>query len=255
MASTKIASNKNVRFDLGAATAVSSWDYLTLADVNAMLNASEATKWDGFDVGHQASEQDEDRALTDSAGASTRGYENYGGTANFFMPVPTDTSSVERRTRNLVSTLHTELAAVVRPGVRASAPWAAGQVYNAYHTITDANRHARGDKNRYYTIAFKPRGAMIVNGIIPSSTPKPVAISGDDTVDLGGVGQLRATYEGRDITVGAHYVSSDPTVAEVTKHGVIIPLSAGTTNITATYPGSAAGSTFEVTVGSGGGGG
>lgn len=248
MTSTKIISNKNVRFDVGPETAIADWDHLTLAELNSLTNVSEATKWDGFDLGLQASEQDEDRALTDGDGAATRGYENFGGTSSFFTPTPKDVSSVYRVAKNLLGKMHTEIAAVVRPAIPASAPWAPGQIYNAYHTITDANKRLRGDKNRYWTTDFKQKGRSIVNGIVPSASPKPVAITGPTSATAGGTAQLRATYEGVDITVGAEWASSDNSVAEVSKHGIVIAKRTGSAKITATYPGSAASTEHAITV-------
>jgi hypothetical protein len=137
---------------------------------------------------------------------------------------------------------------VQRDGIAASAPWAAGQVFNAYHVITDANAELRGDKNRYYTIDFKPKGKVGVNRIVPSPIPTAVALTGPATVAAGASIQIRAAYEGNDITVGAVYVSSDETKAVVTPHGKVIGVAAGSATITATYPGSAAGVAKAITV-------
>lgn len=248
MPSLKIDSNKNTLLAVGPITAVDSVLEPTLAEGQSLTNVSEAAKWDGFDFGTQASEQDQDHALTDSATAATRGYENFGGGIAFFSPVPNDTSSIVRTARNLVSTPHTELAVLTRDGYPASTPLAAGQVVNTYHVITDANSEQRGDKNRYYTIDFKSKGFSGVNRIIPSAVPTAVAITGPAAVAVGETVQLDAVYEGNDINIGAQWVSSDDSVAVVTKHGIVIGISAGTVEITATYPGSAAGTAHEVVV-------
>lgn len=248
MPATRIASNKNTALFIAPKSAVPDIKNATLAQLLTLTNVSSATKWDGYDFGVEASEQDEDRVLTDSATAATRGYENFGGPIAFFTPVPTDNGSVERQARNLVSTPHTELVIVTRDGYPASTPFAAGQVVNVYHVITDANAHQRGDKNRYYTIDFKAKGALSVNHIIPASTAGAVAITGPATVGEGESIQLKAVYQGNDITVGANWVVDDPSVAEVTRHGLVIGVAAGDVSITATYPGSAAGTAKAVEV-------
>jgi hypothetical protein len=248
MAATKIASNKNTRLDIGVISAVTDVTKPTLAELNTLTNASTETKWDGYDFGIEASEQDEDRVLTDSATAATRGYENFGGTIAFFPPLPGETGTTARAVRSLVSTPHTELVLAQRDGYPASTAWAAGQVFNAFHTITDANAELRGDKNRYYEIDFKSKGFVGINRIVPSAVATAVTITGTATVDEGDVTQLKASYEGNDITVGAQWVSSDESVAIVTPHGLVIGVSAGTADISATYPGSAAGTPTEVTV-------
>lgn len=248
MTAKKINSNKNTGLWIGPKSAVPDVLNPTIPQLESLRNVSEATKWDGYDFGLEASEQDEDRAITDAAGASTRGYENFGGGISFFMPRPADTSSIYRTTRNLVAVPHTELVIVQRDGYPASTPFEAGQVVNVYHVITDANAHQRGDKNRYYNIDFKPKGFVGVNRILPALTPNAVEITGSATVTVGAAIQLRATYEGNDITVGADWVTSDESKAIVTKHGWVIGVSAGPVSINATYPGSAAGTAKAITV-------
>lgn len=249
MTDLRLKSNKNVALFIGPSNAIANIEAPTLAELNTLTNVSEATKWDGYDFNLEASEQDEDRALTDAAGAASRGYDQYSGPISFYTPQPTDPSSIYRDTRSLVSTPHTELVIVVRDGVAASAPWDEGQVFNAYRVISDANRHQRGDKNRYYTIDFKSKGGVGVNRIVPSASPTGVTIGPTTpTVAVGASVQLTATYEGNNITVGARWVSANEAIAIVTKHGKVIGVSAGSVNISATYPGSAAGTPKSVTV-------
>jgi hypothetical protein len=248
MPAKKINSNKNTGLWIGPKSAVPNVLLPTLAQLNTLTNVSEATKWDGYDFGLESSEQDEDRALTDAAGAATRGYENFGGGIAFYMPKPTDVSSIYRTARNLVAVPRTELVIVQRDGYSASTPFAAGQVINIYHVITDANAHQRGDKNRYYTIDFKPKGFVGVNRIIPSASATAVAITGGATVTVGAAIQLKAVYEGNDITVGAEWLTTDGSKADVTKHGWVIGIAAGAVSINATYPGSLASTPKSITV-------
>lgn len=245
---TKIGSNQNTLFSVGPKVAVADPRDPKLAELAALTNVSEAVKWDGFDFNVEASEQDEDRALTDAAGAATRGYENFGGSVSFFKPLADDTSSIYRVARNIAGKMHTELAAVQRDGLPASTPFAAGQVVNVFHVISDARQEQRGDKNRYWTTNLKSKGFVGINRIIPSAVPTAVAITGTATVTVDKSVQLHATYEGNDITVGAVWKSSDETKAIVTKHGIVIGVAVGPVDITATYPGSAAGTPTSVTV-------
>ncbi len=247
MPNTKIDSNKNTFFGIAPISAFVNPAQPTLAELAAVTNLSEAVKWDGYDFGREASEQDEDRALTDSAGASTRGYENFGGNVNFFTPKPGDTTSIERIARNMVSKGKTQLVIITRDGLPASAPFAAGQVINTFHVITDARSEGRGDKNRFYTVNFRPKGKTGVNYIIPSAVPTAVVITGAGAVAIGAAKQLRAVYENNDITIGAKW-RSDSAAVEVTPHGWVIRKVAGNANISATYPGSAAGTSVAITV-------
>ncbi|MDL5351100.1 Ig-like domain-containing protein [Microbacterium sp. zg-YB36] len=248
MPATKISSNKHTALHIGVRAAIADVETAILPELQALTNASNVTKWDGYDFGVEASETDEDRVLTDAATAATRGYENFGGSIAFFPPLPGEVGTPERAVRSLVSTPHTELVLTQRDGYAASAAWAPGQVYNAFHVITDANSEQRGDKNRFYTIDFRPKGAVGINRIVPSLTPTAVAITGPAAVGVGESIQLRAAYEGNDITVGAVWVSSDESIAVVTPHGKVIGIADGEVEITATYPGSAAGTAHEITV-------
>lgn len=246
----RLKSNKNVACYIGPVISVADCYKPTLAELNTLVNVSEAIKWDGFDFGLEASDQDEDRALTDAAGASSRGDDQFSGPINFYTPQPTDLSSVYRDARDLVSTPHTELVIAIRVGIPASEAWAEGQVFNIYHVITDANKHQRGDKNRYYQISFKPKGKVGVNRIVPTASPTAVALtpSGDVELEPGQTAQLRALYEGVNVTVGATYTVADEDVAVVTKHGIVIAIADGTTTVTPTYPGSAAGTPKNIVV-------
>ena len=248
MPAKKISSNKNTLLALAPKAAVADVLKPLLSELLTTTNVSEATKWDGYDFGIESSEQDEDRALTDSATAATRGYENFGGGVAFYTPPPSDTSSIYRKARNLVAVPHTEMVNVQRDGYPASAPFAPGQVINVFHTITDARSEQRGAKNRDYTVDCKPKGFVGINRIVPSTVPTTVTVTGAAAVTAGQSIQLKAVYEGNDITIGAVWVSSDESIAVVTKHGIVIGVSAGDVDITATYPGSAAGVAKEIAV-------
>ncbi len=249
MGATKTESNKNTFFGVAPVNAFANILAPTEAELAAVANLSEAIKWDGYDFGAEASEQDEDRALTDAAGSATRGYESYGGSVSLFTPKPGDTTSVEGQARALVAKPKTELVVVTRDGLPAGAPFAAGQVFNIYHVITDAKNEQRGDKNRYYSVNLRPKGKVGLNRIVPASTPGAVAVTpATPSVAAGSALQLRSVYQNNDITIGAQYTVADKSVAEVTKHGWLIGKTAGTTTITATYPGSATGSAVTVTV-------
>lgn len=249
MTATKIVSNKNVGVFIGPATAIADITAPTLAELNTLVNVSDAIQWNQFTFNVQASKTDTDRELTAGVDAASRGYDAFNGNMNFYTPTPLDTSSIYRVAKNLVAVPHTELAVVIRSGVSASAAWAAGQVFNSYHVITDANKQNRGPKDRYYTINFLEKGFCGINRIVPSATANAVTVTpGTLTVTVGHALQMKSVYEGNDVTIGATYTVSDETKAVVTKHGIIIGIAAGTPTVTVSYPGSAAGTPETITV-------
>jgi uncharacterized protein YjdB len=86
--------------------------------------------------------------------------------------------------------------------------------------------------------------------VLTAATPAAVILTPGSTlaVTVGSVKFLTASFEGVNVTIGATYVSDNPAVATVDKHGIVTGVSAGTANITATYPGSAPSTALAVTV-------
>lgn len=252
MADTRVLSNGRVGLFAAPDTAISDWEEgPTLAEATAFQNYSEATKWDGFDFNIEASEQSDDRSLTDGAGAQSRSFSQFGGAVALFTPKPDDTTSILRQARNTFATPRTRLNVMTRTVKANTAAIAPGDEVNVYRVITDAKSEQRGDVSYSYTSNLRPQDKIGVNRIIPSSTPTAVTLTvanGGLSAAIGVPLRLRAAYEGRNVTIGARYVSSNPLVASVDKHGIVLRHTAGTASITATYPGSAAGAATTVTV-------
>src|SRR5690349_172049 len=75
---------------------------------------------------------------------------------------------------------------------------------------------------------------------MPSPTVRSVAVSGSATASVGGTTQLSATATLSDnstqtVTSLSTWTSSTPAVASVSSSGLVQGLTAGSTNITATY--------------------
>lgn len=246
--------NKRITFWLGAANAIANLAAPSVIEINAMLMASAATRWDGFDFGAQESDQVDDRSLDDDAGAVLRGFAQFGGAVPFFMPKKADTSSILRQVFNLLKTPRTELVVVERVGFKStSQPAAAGDIVNVYRILTDGfNPDTEGDGGYAYIVNFLPKGDIYPWVTVPAAAPASIALVGGATLALTAagtaVGLRGATYQGFDLTARATWLSSDPTKATVDAHGIIKAVAAGTANITATYPGATASTACVVTV-------
>ena len=253
---SRILSNRYVSVFLGVETAISNFEAPALAQLRALVPANEAIRWDQYDLNIQASNMESDPTLADAAGAQIRGLMQFGGTISFLEPRPGDTS-VLKQVQDLVSKKHARLVVAVRVGLPVATPLEAGQVINVYHVAADAQTQERGETGYSYRANFRPLGDVGPNAIIPSATAKPVvltkALPSGSSISVGDVVNLKAAYEGRDITVGATYQSSDKSVIDFGAHGWGVAKKNGTVSVTATYPGSAAGTALELTVGSGGG--
>ena len=249
MTDVRVQTNNNVEVRIGTAQAIADVKAPTAAELGAMISARTAIRWDQFGLGVQTSNMESDPTLDDEAGAQMRGLLQFGGTMSFINPKPGSTG-LRKQIKDLVIKPHTELVVAIR-GVlpKATAP-AAGQVWNVFRVITDAQRHARADTGYSYSVNFRPRGEAGVNAIVKSAVPTAVTVTpvGGDTATVGTPKCFTAAYEGNNVSIGATWISSDSTVLEILPHGWAIPLKAGTAEVTATYPGSAAGTPVEITV-------
>lgn len=222
----------------------------SLAAAQALVNHSAGVKVDGTDFNVEASEQVDDRSFADQAGAQSRGPLQASGNIEVHTPGRGDTTSVQAKAYATFGSPRTRLALACRPGVAQSAPIAAGQEINIFRVITDDRSHNRNDASRTLGAGLILQDNAHINYIVPAAVPTAVAITpaGPIAAVVGVPKFVKATYQGRNVTVGARYVVSDESVANVTNGGVIVPLKVGTTTLTVTVPGSAEGAPITINV-------
>lgn len=250
MTDTRVLSNQKVTVWIGPETGIANWNAPLLSEVTAFLNVSGAVNWDSFDFNITASDQADDRTLTDAAGAQSRSFNNFGGNIEFVNPLPADTTSIFRQTYTLLKGDRTKLAVVIRVGVLNSVAIAAGDVVNAYHVLADAQSTVRGDVSYAYKVDFLPQNDLGVNCIIPLASPGVTTLtpSAPTALAIGSVKYVKATYQGVNTTIGTTWVSSAPLICQVTPHGALIGLTAGTANITGIYAGGVISAALVITV-------
>lgn len=250
---TRDLSNKRVTLALGLASAVADLSAPKVAEANAMLQIAPAVRWNGYAFNASASTKVDDRSLDDEGAAQIRGYNQFGGAMPFFYPKVTDTASILRQVFNLVKQQKTQLAMIERVGWASSrTAFAAGDNVNTYLIQTDSlEPDTAGDGGYAYIESFLAQGVMWPWTILAPATPVAVTTSGaaSQALSLAGINVAlrRATYQGQDITRRATWVSSAPAIADVVD-GVIVGRSAGTANVTATFPGATASTAIAVTV-------
>lgn len=247
--STKVLSNQRVTVLAGLASGISDWTKPTLAELTALTNVSGAVNWDSFDLNIQASEQSDDRTLTDGAGAQSRGYANFGGNLQFVNPTVTDLASVYRSTYNIFSTPRVQLVVAVRYGKANSTAPAAGDRWYVYRLITDAVSFGQGNVSKYYTVSLIARDDFVANYIVPPASA--VAITQTIVSASASVGDLvfaSATYQGWNVTKEVTWVSSDETKLVPVHPGIFLAKAAGTPTIQATYPGATASTAGTITI-------
>ena len=246
--STKVLSNQRVTVLAGLASAIADWNEVELSELLALQNVSGAVNWDAFELNLQASQQSDDRTLTDGAGAQSRGFTNFGGTLQFVNPRPDDASSIFRTAYNIFSTPRVELVVAVRYGKQNSLPPVAGDKWTIYHVITDAVSFGQNDVSKFYGVNLIARDDVVVGYIIPPAVPVAVTVTGGSTAAVGNLVFASAAYQNWDVTKQVKWVSSDKTKLIQVHPGIFKAVAAGTPTLTATYPGATASTAKTITI-------
>lgn len=249
---TKVLSSQRVSVRAGLASGISNWANPSLAEITALTDVSGAVNWDSFDLNLQASDQKDDRTLTDAAGSQSRSpYINFGGNIQLVMPLVTDTASIYHTAYNIFSTPRVELAVAVRYGPLNSSAPAAGDKWTVYHVITDPVFFGQNDVSRFYQITLVGRNDIVVDYIVPVASPTAVTVTlvaATGTVAGHTLIFASAAYESWDVTKAATWVSSDETKLVELHPGIFQCIATGTPTITAKYPGATDSTPATVTI-------
>ncbi len=247
--STKVLSNQRVTVLAGLASGISDWAEPTLAELAALTNVSGAVNWASFDLNLQASQQSDDRTLTDGAGAQSRGYTNFGGGLQFVNPRVDDAASIYRTAYDIFSTPRVELVVAVRYGKQNNLGPAAGDRWTIYHVITDAVAFGQGDVSKFYSVNLIARDDILVGYIVPPAVA--VAITQtvvDNSVAPDDLVFASAAYQGWDVTKEVTWVSSDESLLIQVHPGIFRAVAAGTPTLKAQYPGATDSTPTTVTI-------
>lgn len=244
--------SSNVTFWIVPLGGIANVNAPTAAEINAGLNITDAVRIDGFDFGPQESDQSADRSFGDNATASYRSFSQFGGSVPFYEPKPTDTTSIARQVKTLVSPQDATFYWVERiaDGKVKSDAAASGDYVSVFKVMTGSKQYDTSDRGNgiTYSRSLLPQGdvainAMVATAITPTYAPTTLAQA------VGDVDPVKATLASRDITRGGTWVSSAPAVATVSANGVVTAVSAGTATITKVHPAaSGAGTGVAVTV-------
>lgn len=250
MADTRVFSNGYVNIAFIPVNGISDAKAPTAAELNAGLNVSNATAWDGttFPTMTESSDVD-DRSILDAGNATTRGYSQFEGTTQFFYPRDLeDTVSDYGKVFQMLKLPGGTYWVVTRilQNVKGQAtPFAAGQYISVFKFIADTFiNNVDGEDSYKYTVELLPQGMVYPNTLVKLSTPPTVVnASGSSSLAVGDHAVLRATLGTHRATQLVEWKSSNLEVATVSRNGVVTALSAGTANITASHPAASADST------------
>jgi Bacterial Ig-like domain (group 2). len=227
----------------------------TAAEINATVNVTNSTAWDGYSFGTQASNQNSDPSVGDVGNTQTRGFAQFGGTVSFFYPRNyTDTSNEYLTTFLAIDKPRTLGYLIIRSDGKKTTAGAddknkvavTGDFVSIYKVMSDGWQDSVvGELGFKYAITFQPQGDLWVNAQVGTfTTTTPVAIGTPNYVSPLGKTPLGTYRSGRQLAAVANewngypgafsWSSSDPTKATVDANGVVHAVAAGTASITAT---------------------
>lgn len=240
-----------------AANAFSNWKKPTTAEFATGVNITGSISWENWSFGAQASQQNSDPSMLDVGNTQTLGFAQFGGQVTFFYPDNyTDVTDDSYITFAALDQPRTVGYLVIRADGQKTTGGSpdktkdivANDFVSIYKVMSDAwSDTVTGQNNFKYTITFLPQGDLYVNAIVASSVTvvTPAAIGATD-YSVGGKTPLSAYLSGRelvDVTNIANgypawfdWASDDPSVASVDSNGVVTGVSAGSADITATWP-------------------
>ena len=233
----KAPADKRVTVWIGAKGSIADFDKPTAAEINAMHMASDSISWNDFDFGMQASETNNDPSLADSSSYETRGQANFGGNISYYYPKKyNDPSNPHSVVYDMTKTPGTHLEIVVRVDgdVKTSAPAADGDFVSVYDIITDSETNSLQGADALRRTVNHLQQSAFAHRVVVGGGALVVTLLGDVTTE-GGVGRLRVTQAGRDITGACEFGSSSTAVA-VSSGGGLKRIAAGAADITIAAP-------------------
>lgn len=259
MVDVRLPASGNIRAWFGPANAFANWKSPTAAEINACVDISDAISWNDFDFGVQASNQNDDPAITAKTNVQTRGANQYGGGMSFYYPkVFGDASNKFSTVFETLKTPGTYGYLVVRvdgeelattastasnPGTNANA----NDLVNVYAVITDSyTDEITGETAFRYTVDFLPNGQMEAYTVVRSAAATVAVTPATATVAVGAKAALTATVNTRDYTRGVVWTSSAPGAVQVSPNGVVTRTASGAATITATFAATGATATAAI---------
>lgn len=250
MADTRVFSNGYINIAFIPVNGIANPKAPTAAELNAGLNVSHATAWDGTTFPTMSESSDvEDRSILDAGNATTRGFANYEGTLQFFYPrdlndIVSDYGKVFQMLK-LPQGTYWVVTRVLQNVKGEATPFAAGQYISVFKFIADTFiNNVDGEDSYKYTVELLPQGTVYANTLVKvASPPTVVNASGGTALTVGKTAVLRATLSGHRATQLVEWKSSAPDVAFVSPNGVVTAIKAGTAQITASHPAASAAST------------
>lgn len=251
----KISPEGRVTLTLVPVSAIADFRAPTQAELNggSALNVSPALAWDGttLPAGTESDDVD-DRAITDKGNATSRGSAQYEGTLNFFHPRDkTDMTNVASQVYDFLRIPGVPVYAITRLlQAEYEDGYEEGEWISVYRFLTDSwEDDIEGDDSYKYAVGMLTQGEVVAYTQVANIDPITIAnASGSDTLAVGEHAVIRAEMGGHRATQTVNWESSNPSVASVSRNGVVTANDTGTADIKATHPAAPDSTAIEITV-------
>lgn len=220
------------------------------------VNVSNALAWEGTTWPTNTESNDtDDRSVKDVGNATTRGYSQYEAVLNFFFPkLLTDTTSDYGLAYQFFKDSSERvpvyvITRILQTPANQITDVAEGDLVSVFKLGTDAFlTDTEGEDSYKYAINFLPQGGCWPYTQVVDGTKSAIAVTGTGPTTVGMKRALRATLNSKRMTNQVTWASSNSAVATVSQNGVVVGVSAGTANITASHPAGLTSTPVAVTV-------
>ena len=225
----------------------------TAEELNAGLKITKAGAWDSTDIPNATDSTDsDDRGWMDSATSTSGSQDAYSGAPSMFYPGDygdvTDLLTQVWEAFRVDRPDYIFYVRILQNEYQVETPYAPGDIVSGYSfTVDNLVEDGESFDAVKYQVNLVANGWMIKNTLV-AVTGAPTVSTPTITASVGDANLLEVTLGGKDITKGATYVSSDPTIASVSKGGVVTAKSVGTAEITVSHQSASAVATVTVTV-------
>lgn len=255
MTDVKVYPDKHLRYVFIPANGIANPLAPTHTELNAGVDLSKATAWEGTSINPSDSSDIDDAAITDSATAVEPGFDQYEVALSFFYP-----KDMTKVTDPYVIAYETFAPGRVKGYIArrfvpadvntntSSAAFAAGDFVELFLVVSDYTaQDTEGEDSTKFTVNFLPQGFMSGPVMVKSVTAVTVAPT-TKALAVAGKAAIAASVGSRNVTQRVVWTSSDTSKATVSSNGVVRGVAAGTATITATYANAGTAGTCTVTV-------
>ena len=241
-------SNGNTTVWLIPATGIVNYKSPTPVEINAGLDITPAIAWEGTTFPTASDSEDvDDRSLRDKGNATSRGVASYEAVLNLFYPKDLkDTVTDYGKVYQMLRVPRVPVYVVTRVGQTTEGRHkdaAAGEWISVYRFVSDGwTDDFEGDDSNKYAIGMLTQGEVAIYTQVKNASPVAVTPT-TGSIAVGAYLALRATLGGKRATQVVEWVSSNPSVAEVSSNGIVKGIKAGSATITASHPAASAAST------------